>query len=57
VLSLRRNRYATYNLDDLITKSETVFHDPRRQIDDGTPRVHVDGATGAAPFETAFPEG
>jgi hypothetical protein len=40
-----------------ITKSGTVFHDPRRQIEDGAPHVHVDRAAGAAPFETAFPGG
>src|SRR4051794_7901140 len=35
-----RKRHARYD-GDLVTKSEPAFHYPRRQIDDGTPRMHV----------------
>jgi hypothetical protein len=48
VLSLRRSRHATYDADDLIAKSETVFPYSRRHVDDGAPRMRVDRAAGAA---------
>jgi hypothetical protein len=57
VLSLRCNPHATYDADELITKSETLFRYPGRHIDDGAPRVHVDRAAGAALFGAAFPGG
>jgi hypothetical protein len=57
VLSLRRSRHATYDADDLIAKSETVFPYSRRHVDDGAPRMRVDRAAGAARFLTAVSGG